>query len=96
MYNKCLFYYIDSDGDFSNGFVLDVPLGIDTYPELIKYHSEFFKSEQFKEYVRKEFHAIDFKIIVEKREVLVHCTSKSGNHSIYLSPRFVTSFDKEI
>lgn len=96
MYNKCLFYYIDSDGDFSEGFVLDAPLGIDTYPDLIKHHSEFFKSEQFKEYIQKAFSANDVKIIVEKREIEIWYKTNCGEYHICFRPRFVTSFDKEI
>lgn len=92
MNKKCLFSYCHDDGDFSFGFVLDVPNGISNYPDLIKHYHEFFKSDVFSDYVKKEFTAISIEIVPAITAINVRYTTNYGEYDFYFFPNFVTGF----
>ena len=92
MNNVCLFKYTDEDGDLSSGFTLKSPNGIDNYPDLIKHYSEFFKSEEFRNYIISEFNCIDCEISVGKYRIDINYTTKYDQYDICFCPFFVKSF----
>jgi len=90
--NICLFKYTDEDGALSSAFVLNTPNGIDNYPDLIKHYAKFFQSEEFTNYIIKEFDCIECVISVGKYSIGINYTTKYGQYDICFYPFFGKSF----